>query len=288
MNYTEVGVASTGTLGGRRGPLKRARYRGSRRRETSILFVGDTHGNERWWRQSVEPLLFDARPNVVISVGDFGYWPSHPEGRRFLEAVESTVNAADVDMWFVDGNHEEHDSLQVSSRPIPVGRRLYHACRGARWRVGPVRLGSLGGAVSPNRKVLTAGWNWFPQEAICPADVDRLGIQPLDILVTHDAPTWCPLSGGIEMDAASSVAADRNRALVDLAVVATRPRLVVHGHWHVGYRLDRGPHAWELSVIGLGADDTETVSDAFAMISVKDRSLPRSIALSRILRRSTT
>ena len=48
-----------------------------------VLIAGDTHGNTAW----VEALTTRAAEQgcpLIIQVGDFGYFPDHPDGPRFL------------------------------------------------------------------------------------------------------------------------------------------------------------------------------------------------------------
>lgn len=220
-----------------------------------VLVVGDTHSDARSWATVVTRAIATTTPDVVLSVGDFGYWPDHPEGRLFLKEVERSVAAVGIEVWFIDGNHEQHDRLEAGPSPVAVGRSIYHVPRGARWCWEGVRFGALGGAVSPDRDDRIEGWDWFAEEAIDESDLERLGGARLDVLVTHDAPSWCPLEGMPSVSASVARDTRRNRRFLDRAVDATCPVLVVHGHWHVAHRCEMDPSADRPSVLGLAAED---------------------------------
>jgi hypothetical protein len=106
------------------------------------------------------------------------------------------------------------------------------------------------------------------------ADVERLGVDPVDILLTHDAPGRWDIGerrDGRDVDERSA----RNRERVDASVRATRPRLVIHGHWH--HRYDHTidwPDGTHSTVIGLGANvdadgnDTDDITDAAVVVDL--------------------
>jgi hypothetical protein len=63
-------------------------------------------------------------------------------------------------------------------------------------------------------------------------DVERLGTEPLDILVTHDHPGGIDLPTGFSLRPTDQAVSDEQRLLLREAVDQTNPRLVLHGHWH--------------------------------------------------------
>lgn len=237
-----------------------------------VLLAGDWHGNLAWATGCLRAAADEGCP-VVLQLGDFGLWPGRED--TYLDELDRAADSAGVGIVWIDGNHEDHDSLDrwrrhadpaglVSMRP-----HVTWATRGARWGWSGVRFGALGGAVSIDRFLRREGRNWWPQEAVSPADVDRLGDEQLDVLATHAAPGAValpfrplPLPEPIIEDSR------RVRSLLDRAVARTRPRLVVHGHHHLrhraelpGYRVEGlahdksgGPGAW--AVLELGPDLT--------------------------------
>src|SRR5207302_2100931 len=93
-----------------------------------------------------------------------------------------------------------------------------------------VRFGALGGAFSIDWRDRTPGKSWWPEEVTTASDVERLGGEPLDVLVAHEAPAGVPLAG-FRLPVEDEVRSEEVRQLVRAAVQATRPRLVLHGHW---------------------------------------------------------
>lgn len=224
--------------------------------------MGDTHSNTTWWGSVVRPAIRDVRPNAVLSVGDFGYWPDHDEGRAFLAEVSDSLAAVGTSLWFVDGNHEQHDRLSPRTSPHRVYPGVHHLPRSARWTWESIRFGALGGAVSPDRENRTEGWDWFESERITDADLVRLGVGPLDVLVTHDAPSWCRLQAPNAPSAKVDRDTRKNRALVDRAITATAPALVLHGHWHLAHVALADPARQRPAVLGMGADGHRSTSVA--------------------------
>jgi hypothetical protein len=51
-----------------------------------VLIAGDTHGNTAWVDALARTAAEQGCP-IIIQVGDFGYFPDHQEGPRFLTAV---------------------------------------------------------------------------------------------------------------------------------------------------------------------------------------------------------
>ena len=233
-----------------------------------VLIAGDTHGNTKW----VEHLTdVAARSNcpVIIQVGDFGYFPEHRDGPRFLSMIDRACEANGVELLFIDGNHDDHTSLAELEHghvPIHVAEHVTYLPRGTRLHLGGCALGFLGGAFSVDWRDRTAGIDWWHHEVTDTDDVTRLGTERLDVLIAHDAPSGVGLLSSWKLPAEDQVRADDVRALVGQAAMTTSPRLLVHGHWHHGYEselswIDRaatersGALTWgSTRVVGLGRD----------------------------------
>jgi hypothetical protein len=219
-----------------------------------ILLAGDWHGN-RDFAADVFDLAVDEGCATVLQLGDFGLWPGREDA--WLDHMQTQAARTAVDLLWVDGNHENHDSLDAwRSRAGPDGlvamrERVRWASRGARWSWAGVRFGALGGAVSVDRFLRRAGHNWWPQEMASQADVDRLGDERLDVLACHSAPTsYQAPRKAIRLPADILADAATHRDLLDQAVRRTRPRQVLHGHYHL--RLHADLDGW--SIDGLAHD----------------------------------
>ena len=85
-----------------------------------VLIAGDTHGNTKWVTHLTEVAARSDCP-VIVQVGDFGYFPDHRDGPRFLSAVDQACAANGVELWFIDGNHDDHTSLaELEHGHLPV------------------------------------------------------------------------------------------------------------------------------------------------------------------------
>jgi hypothetical protein len=226
--------------------------------------AGDWHGNTAWAVRAVgkiSALLPRDGPRVILQLGDFGIWPGR-DGREYLSRLDAALAAASAELCFVDGNHEDFPQL-AGLRPGPDGRervteRIWHLPRGHRWRWHGRDWLALGGAVSLDRAVRTAGVDWWPEEEITrrqAASVIEAG--PADVMVTHECPagvehafpppppSWSP---------ADLRRSDAHRGLLREVVLAVRPRWLMHGHLHLSYQrrvdLGNGP----IEVTGLDCD----------------------------------
>jgi len=221
-----------------------------------LLFAGDWHGDEDW---AAEVITTAAVQGVdwVVQVGDFGFGfyrlgddPAEPGDWAprcpFARDVSALAADAGVPVVFIDGNHDNQVLLarlaetrgRAAEGFVPVEDHLYWAPRGHRWEWDGVRLGALGGGYSVDRRWRTKRLDFWSEEVTTPSDVARLGRDPLDVLVAHDGPV-IPASFKPLPNPTHRKADEASRAQVAAAVTATRPRLVVHGHWHHRYTAER-------------------------------------------------
>lgn len=243
-----------------------------------LLIAGDTHGNLEWIG-TLSKLAARHDCDVVVQVGDFGFWPDPVVMRRsrravinhrWLDAVDQRAAVHGVRWLVIDGNHDAHP-LARDAFPVDetlrreVRERIVWADRGAVWNWAGVRFGALGGAVSIDRTHRIEGESWWATEHISESDVDRLvehvGPEGLDVLLAHDAPV---LPAGFRPLADRTLAAACAESIgrVDAAVRRTGAHRVFHGHYHlratstVAY-----PHGL-VEVVGLASDFERHVHQA--------------------------
>lgn len=222
--------------------------------------AGDWHGNLNWARAQIARVA-DAGIKLIIQLGDFGFW-NEPEVNRLNGSLESH----DVDLMFVDGNHENFPYLYS----VPVGEdglrhlsdRVHHIPRGFRWEWGGTRLMGLGGASSVDKPYRTPGYDWFPEETLTDRDMEyamRLG--GVDVLFSHDVPSGVPVPGIDDRSdqpmwgSAELAAAAEHRIRIRLVTNNVRPKIIFHGHYHrrywwIGADLGYGP----VTVQGMNCD----------------------------------
>jgi predicted phosphodiesterase len=200
-----------------------------------VLVAGDTHGNTRWVT-NLCALASERSCDLVLQLGDFGFDPASPSGARFLDSVDSACAEEDLQLLWIDGNHEHHRDLRRlaidAEAPVAVRDHVWYVPRGVRLALAGVRFGFLGGAFSVDWRLRVPGTSWFEEETPTDSDLACLGDEPLDVLVCHDAPAGVPLQSGIWLNDADQLRADKVQNLLRRAVELTAPRLVLHGHWH--------------------------------------------------------
>jgi hypothetical protein len=178
---------------------------------------------------------------VIVHVGDlkvlwYDEYPDYPEAGAFTSELALLLDELGLVFIFVDGNHDVHPKLRALLPNADgfgvISDRLLYAPRGHRWSLGEVRFGALGGAYSIDRWRGTEGSDWFLEETTTPDDVEALGAQPLDVLITHDVPAGIDVESMFDIPEWMERESYIVRSLLRDAVRATGPKLVFSGHWH--------------------------------------------------------
>lgn len=256
-----------------------------------VLAAGDFHGAYNHINRIVLTAK-NAGIDTILQVGDFGYWVHNAKDNRALKSLSRTLVRDGIIIVFVDGNHENFEAL-LQDRPVVPGTafrivapNILYAPRGARWEWAGVRFLALGGAASADidhRRAAEAKrrkseqrtrWFWWHEETITDADVDlAIAGGPVDVLVAHDAPSSSNLKphvafvrDGYKEDPATW----ENRGRVQRVVEHTRPRLVLHGHYHTRYDGECGGFDFSARVKGLGANISKDFADSYIILDLND------------------
>lgn len=240
-----------------------------------VMVAGDWHGDEGTlgWSQRAIVEAADRGAQLVLHCGDFGFWPG-ATSRWWMAEVTHTLASLNLQLWFVDGNHEWHPEL--NRLPVsPTGLRwvtpqIAHIPRGHRWIWHGRQWVGLGGATSVDRVIRREGRDWWPEEALTKLDVEQVVAGGrADVMVAHDCPRGVPLDlprpapGWWDMASAND-----HRGVLRTVVNALEPSWLFHGHYHLYHdtEVDLG---WPMRVIGLDCNggeknwvllDTETMS----------------------------
>jgi hypothetical protein len=230
------------------------------------LLLGDVHGRAGWFAAICE----EARRrgcDALVQVGDLGYGVGDtPEALAFPARLEEELTRYGLSLFFVDGNHDNFDLLLDPTKPLTaegfrqLSPRVFYIPRATRWSWHGVRYLALGGAYSLDRRGRDKAeeleqkarvW-WWPEERISEGDLYRsLDGPPVDVLLTHDAPLEARLPGAPY----PSPPTEANRRYISTLAARLKPRLLVHGHWHVRYQdVYRPADGPRLQVIGLSRD----------------------------------
>jgi Icc-related predicted phosphoesterase len=200
-----------------------------------ILLSGDTHGDE-----DLVPYLFstasDNSVDAIYQLGDFGYFPNIPRFARFLAQVSSLATLSGIPVFFIDGNHDDHFSLNPSRgfkchSFVTVSSNVFWIPRGHLWSVAGVRFAALGGAYSVDRFTRTVGRDIFPDlERPVPSDFTHMLDHTCDVLLTHDAPYLIDIGKKVIYEESEST-----RRTIDALVESMSPAYLFHGHHHKRY-----------------------------------------------------
>lgn len=231
-----------------------------------ILLAGDTHGNLHHWKNDllIAADAFDCQ--VILQLGDFGYWEHTAEGKYYLDWLNERCLARSVWVLWIDGNHENHQMLRKTyvdsdDEFAMIRDRIWYAPRGMRWTWNDKRFLALGGAYSIDKEWRKVGKSWWPEEELTEEEIERASAGGrCDILVSHDVPSGVYMQHHFALAGHSYLKNDpiceRHRGYVRRVVDATHPTQLFHGHYHVPYKdmltLDDG---WTVQIQGLGCDD---------------------------------
>lgn len=204
-----------------------------------ILIAGDLHCNFQA-AKSLREVEARERPDFVMQVGDFGYFPQSkytPHFLRILEKVEAPI-------LFADGNHEDHDALDSAGEGFgftQLADGIYHVRRGTVLEVDDgTRFLFFGGARSVDRTYRTPGKSWFATELPSEEQWEfAMASTDVDYVIAHDVPSWVdfgyppighPDSPWPDLDL--HVSHNFRLRLSDLAR-AVEPEIWFGGHHHV-------------------------------------------------------
>jgi hypothetical protein len=199
----------------------------------------------------------------IVQVGDFGFFWN---GFDRTMALQETLEHLDMNLDFLDGNHEDFARLKPymgGAEPVEIRPRIRYLPRGCTWTEGDYRFMALGGAVSMDQHQRLAGATWFPEETLTQSDIDRAcAAGKVDVLLSHDAPTTPSLNEFLSRrsswwSSALARTSEANRMAVEMVVEAVQPDLIIHGHYHHRYSdvyVARDGH--RSKVIGLDRDRT--------------------------------
>lgn len=199
-----------------------------------VLLVGDTHGN---WHGLNELLLHEAGNfDIVISLGDFGFWPRPGEVGKTWGL---TKIKCPVPLLWIDGNHERHDILTKlvslhGREPISLVNNIYYLPRGCLLKIGNKNCLAVGGAHSIDKMYRREGVDWFAEENVNYGDCQAvLSHEVVDVVFAHTIPdSGCDHIFKTMQNMIKFEEICPTRKLLDEVVAKYKPESLYAGHWH--------------------------------------------------------
>lgn len=202
----------------------------------AVAFAGDWHANTSYAVRAIRH-AYEQRADVIAHVGDFGYdFTPH-----FMRVVSDELEANEMTLVFVDGNHENFDYLlsrEVNERGVrPLSKTIAHLPRGFRWEWFGKTFLAMGGAYSIDQMHRTEGRSWWKEEEITQGDIYRaIDGGQADFMMVHDVPSRAnlrfperKLPRDVQLVLRES---DRHRRTLQEVFDVVRPKEAWAGHYH--------------------------------------------------------
>ncbi|HRY13653.1 MAG TPA: metallophosphoesterase [Syntrophomonadaceae bacterium] len=189
-----------------------------------ILAVGDVHGAF----ERLNYLIDQEEPDIILQVGDFGYWP------RLEDQELVKINTSRTRVYFCEGNNDDLDHLnalvKTPGQPVEIAPNIIYMPRGSVLQLDDGRrVLFMGGAKSVDRWRRYEGWDWFPEEIITERDLAQLPDTSIDIVISHTCPEEFPIEKARRQKIKDI---DPSRQMLSRVLHKYRPSLWYFGHWH--------------------------------------------------------
>lgn len=201
-------------------------------------FMGDTHGDFRELNRLLETT---SKEDTIIICGDFGYWRKSKFKMGLGWFHDDIQNPNDTKVIWCDGNHEDHVELDYLMRErgfedlIEIKKNIFYAPRGSSYTTSEgKKVLFMGGAMSTDKAVRMAYFDWFPQEVISNADIRRIPVDAsYDIVVSHTCPSSCCPRMAFEIGDVYTDRPDGSCVALQYILERFKPKEWFFGHWHV-------------------------------------------------------
>lgn len=254
-----------------------------------ILITGDTHGNLPWLSNYIIPVAEFLDADLILVLGDFGYWEHTLSGVSFLDRLDERLSRP---LYWLHGNHDKHSlalrrwgDARDAEGFVRVREQILYIPQGHAWTWSNAKLRSFGGAysvdktyrlrlelkryaqmarseqnranslgVAPRPVPSQSGTLWFPEEEMSDTEMERLlaaDHEIKDVVFSHDKPrNTKPLWGRKDIPLC-----EPNQLRLQRALEAHRPYYWFHGHLHFRYNFDIAWRDRRTTVVGLAPDE---------------------------------
>lgn len=246
-----------------------------------IFVAGDTHGNLAWVVNHLYPLAARLDADMILVLGDFGWWEHTMQGVTFLNFISDTAQETGIPLAALRGNHDNLARINAwyGNKPrgihgfVKTREGVYFIPDGHLFEIDGVKLRAFGGAYSVDkqrrleeegRRTLEAaeqgvpkdhrGTLWFPEEELTPEQFKALMDEysgPVDVVLSHDRPFGANSTGLKDIPECHP-----NQRRLQEAMNVHRPQWWLHGHLHFAYQEEVrcGDDDRYTTVVGLACD----------------------------------
>lgn len=213
----------------------------------------------------------------IIQCGDFGLWPGW-FGFVFLDRLNAALIESNVQLIWLDGNHEDFDQLDRFVKFNPQNEKgqtfirsnILYSPRGCGWTWDHKRFLTVGGAHSIDKEWRTEGESWWPQETLTDAQVNGIisnakarrvkGKPEVDYMFTHDCHPNTPFRHRLKPDLDSQFHREKMREIA----LAVRPGIWFHGHMHTKYD-------WKLSYAPPFSEESGKLTQVYGLADGREK-----------------
>lgn len=156
-----------------------------------FFITGDIHGDVTRLILFIQRMKLNSGDKICI-LGDAGiFWRNDKKDTDYIIKYWDEYSNG-VELYFIDGNHENFNLL--NSLPVDennmgiVSDKIHYLRRGCVYEINGKRILSCGGADSVDWHRRTEGLNWWKEETISQADIDRVPAGHYDYVFTHCCP----------------------------------------------------------------------------------------------------
>lgn len=138
-----------------------------------IIVCGDIHAD---WN-SLNRLVDEQHPDIILQVGDFGYWPNFHFPMDKLDMQSTTL-------YFCPGNHEDWNALDALE-DLEIHPNIFYMPKGSLLTLDSGHnILFMGGAYSIDKAYRIPMYSWFPQEEVSHEDLENLPEVDIDIIIS--------------------------------------------------------------------------------------------------------
>jgi hypothetical protein len=195
-----------------------------------VFVIGDVHADFPALNKLIVRREY---PDVVIQVGDFGWWPHFHNtngfgGNKLFDQYGLRPGTTKI-LW-IDGNHDNHDDLQLLVEkhgrvPIEVQENVFFMPRGSTATINNKEYLFMGGADSIDRHMRIPGVSWWRGELINEKDLMALPEKKIDVVISHTCPTYFKMKHDEKFN-------DPSRRALDYVFDKYNPKKWYFGHFH--------------------------------------------------------